>query len=83
MTSSFPPVPPHLLPKVIPYDKIQIGPGFPMMGGLFLEFPTFELAMRVAVALEASLSTPKVIMLPTIYVSQTTVPLLEASEAFV
>jgi len=59
--------PPHLVPSHIPYGKIQIGPAFPAMGGLFLEFPTFDLAMRISAALEESPSRPKIIVLPTIY----------------
>ena len=68
--------PAHLVPGHIPYDKIQIGPAFPLMGGLFLEFPTFELAMRISLALEQSPSHPKIIMLPSIYVSTLTLLLL-------
>ena len=68
--------PAHLVPGHIPYDKIQIGPAFPLMGGLFLEFPTFELAMRISLALEQSPSHPKIIMLPSIYVSTLTSLLL-------
>lgn len=64
-----PTAPPHLVPSHIPYGKIQIGPAFPAMGGLFLEFPTFDLAMRISAALEESPSRPKIIVLPTIYVS--------------
>ena len=58
----------HLVPIEIPYDKIQIGPAFPSMGGLILEFPTFELAMRISEALEETSSKATVMSLPTIYV---------------
>ena len=53
----------------IPYDRIKIGPACPTMNGLFLEFQTFDLAMKVSAALDETPSRPKVIMLPTIYVS--------------
>lgn len=60
--------PQHLLPENIPYNLIQFGPAFPNMGGLILEFPSLELAMRISAALEQSTSSPKIIMLPTIHV---------------
>ena len=61
--------PAHLIPENIPYDDITIGPAFPSMGSLVLDFPTYDLAMRISVCLEQSPSRPNVIMLPTIYVS--------------
>ena len=67
--------PPHLLPEDIPYDLIQFGPAFPNMGGLILEFPSLELAMRISAALEESASSPKVFMLPTIHVGLLPLPL--------
>ena len=70
-TIVYPVAPPHLLPEDIPYDLIQFGPAFPSMGGLILEFPSLELAMRVSAALEQSMSSPKVFMLPTIHVGHT------------
>lgn len=63
----------------IPYDRIKMGPAFPEMGGLFLEFQTFDLAMKISAALDETPSHPKVIMLPTIYpeaVSMNQEPLL-------
>ena len=47
---------------------IKIGPAFPSAGGLFLEFPTFDLAIRITLALENLQSCPKIILLPTIHV---------------
>ena len=64
--------PQHLLPEDIPYNLIQFGPAFPSMGGLILEFPSLELAMRISAAMEQSTSSPKVIMLPTIHVRPST-----------
>jgi diacylglycerol kinase (ATP) len=46
---------------------IKIGPAFPSAGGLFLEFPTFDLAIRITLALENLQSCPKIILLPTIH----------------
>ena len=34
-----------------------------------MEFPTFELAIRITSALEKSPSCPKIVMVPTVYVS--------------
>ena len=48
---------------------IKIGPALPNSGGLFLEFPTFDLAIVVTSALEKLSSCPKIILLPTIHVS--------------
>ncbi len=61
--------PAHLIPDKIPYDKITIGPAFPSMGSLIMDFPTYDLAMKISVCLEQSPSQPKIVMLPTIYVS--------------
>ena len=47
---------------------IKIGPAFPSAGGLFLEFPTFDFAIRITLALENLQSCPKIILLPTIHV---------------
>lgn len=72
LSLSLPPsltAPSHILPPNIPFDRIKIGPAFPNAGGLFLEFPTFDLAVRITSALEKSPSCPKIIMVPTIYVS--------------
>jgi hypothetical protein len=49
-------------------DRIKIGPAFPSAGGLFLEFPTFDLAVSITSALEKLPSCPKIIVLPTIHV---------------
>ena len=62
--------PSQILPSEIPFDRIKIGPAFPNAGGLFLEFPTFDLAVRITAALEKSPNCPKIIMIPTVYVSR-------------
>ena len=62
--------PSQILPSEIPFDRIKIGPAFPNAGGLFLEFPTFDLAVRITAALEKSPNCPKIIMIPTVFVSR-------------
>ena len=46
---------------------VKIGPAFPTHGGLFIEFPTVDVACKVCAALQES--QVKVTLLPSIYVS--------------
>ncbi|CAI8027162.1 hypothetical protein GBAR_LOCUS15553 [Geodia barretti] len=65
--SLFAEIPAYAKPSENQMCLIKIGPAFPSAGGLFLEFPTFDLAIRITSALENLQSCPKIILLPTIH----------------
>lgn len=54
---------------VFDFDRLELGPSFPTVGGLIVTFPSFELAVRLTIAMEQSPDQPKIIMLPNIFVS--------------
>ena len=71
------PVSPHVTPPSSPaspglltealLNMVKIGPAYPTHGGLFIEFPTMDVACKVCAALQES--QVKVTLLPSIYVS--------------
>lgn len=52
------------------FDQIEIGPAFPSLGSLILTFPSFEMAMRLTVAMEQNPASPNIVLLPSIYVRE-------------
>ena len=65
-THPFSPASPGLLSEGL-LSMVIFGPAFPTYGGVFVEFPTMDMASKVCTALQES--SVKVKLLPSIYVS--------------